>query len=126
MVVKCTPQSPNLYWCDHALQRLKERKIDDKVLNVSTTYIMGLNYYTTNGCYYYCDPCNNVTYLVRDLKTNEGNKKTVMTIYSRNPIQMARRVCEIKGWNFNYICRDHLFGNCRRRSCRYEHKYLNE
>ena len=126
MVVKCPPQSPNLYWSDHALQRLKERKIDDKVLNVSTAYIMGLNYYTTNGCYYYCDPDNNVTYLVRDLQTNEGEKKTVMTIYSRNPIQMARRVCEIKGWNFNCICRDHLFGNCRRRACRYVHKSLNE
>ena len=126
MVVKCTPQSPNLYWSDHALQRLRERQIDNTVLNVSTTYIMGLNYYTTNGCYYYCDPDYNVTYLVRDLNTNEGDKKTVMTIYSRNPIQMARRVCEIKGWNFNCICRDHLFGNCRRRVCRYDHKSLSE
>ena len=126
MVVKCTPQSPKLYWSEHALQRLKERNIDNKVLTLSTKYIMNLNYYTTNGCYYYCDPFNNVTFLIRDQVINNKIQKTVMTIYSRNPIQMARRVCEIKGWKFNCICRDHLFVNCKRVNCRYEHKSLNE
>lgn len=87
---------------------------------------MALNHYTTNGCYYYCDTKNDVTYLVRDLKdTGDKIKKTVMTVYSRNPIQMARRICEIKGWKFNNICRDHLFGNCNRSWCKYEHRELD-
>ena len=127
MVLECPPlKSPQLYWSEHALSRMEERKIDKTLINVSRDYIMGLNYYTTNGCYYYCDVKNNVTYLIRDLEEDNIIKKTVMTIYTRNPIQMARRVCEIKKWNFNNICRDHLFGNCKRHNCRYEHRSLND
>lgn len=127
MVSDCPPPTTSkLYWSEHALSRMKERKIDTKLINISTDYIMRLNYYTTNGCYYYCDVDNNVTYLIRDLKYDNMIRKTVMTIYTRNPIQMARRVCEIKKWDFNNICRDHLFGNCRRRNCRYEHRCLND
>jgi len=127
MVSECPPpQSPHLFWSDHALSRMDERKIDKKLIHICPDYIMGLNYYTTNGCYYYCDVKNNVTYLIRDLEVDNIIKKTVMTIYTRNPIQMARRVCEIKKWNFNNICRDHLFGNCGRHNCRYEHRSLSD
>ena len=68
MVSDCPPPTTSkLYWSEHALSRMKERKIDTKLINISTDYIMRLNYYTTNGCYYYCDVDNNVTYLIRDL-----------------------------------------------------------
>ena len=115
-----------LYWSEHALERLKERHINRSVTTVTTNYLEGLIYYTTNGCYYYCDTQNNVTYLVRNIDNEYGVKQnTIMTIYYRNPIQMARRICEIKKWNFNDICRDNLFGNCRRgESCRYAHKTI--
>ena len=59
MVSECPPpQSPQLYWSKHALSRMEERKIDKTLINVSKDYIMGLSYYTTNGCYYYCDVKN--------------------------------------------------------------------
>ena len=126
MVYEKLTQSPQLHWSEHALERLNERNIDKRVTKVTSDYIMALNHYTTNGCYYYCDTKNDVTYLVRDLKdTGDKIKKTVMTVYSRNPIQMARRICEIKGWKFNNICRDHLFGNCNRSRCKYEHRDLD-
>tara|TARA_B110000495_G_scaffold179202_1_gene172431 strand:+ start:52 stop:447 length:396 start_codon:yes stop_codon:yes gene_type:complete len=115
-----------LYWSEHALERLKERQINKNVMNVTAHYLEGLICYTNNGCYYYCDTKNNVTYLVRNIDTEYGvTQNTIMTIYYRNPIQMARRICEIKKWNFNDICRDNLFGNCRRgENCRYDHKTI--
>ena len=118
--------SNQLCWSKHALDRAKERGIIDNAFGVTEDYLASLICYTNNGCYYYCDTKNNVTYLVREMVNDFGEQqKTIMTVYYRNPIQMARRICEIKKWNFNCICRDHLFGNCQRgNKCQYVHKSI--
>ena len=116
----------NFQWSSHAIERKHERDIDIDPKNVKIDYVLALPYYTNNGCYHYCDTKEGITYYVR------GNE--IVTIIKRNPIAMARRICEIKrlqgeeGWNFNFdrdLCRDHLFGNCKRgNSCKYIHKTL--
>ena len=113
-----------LKWNTHAMERKQEREIALDPATVSIDYISTLPYYTNNECYHYCDTKQNVTYYVRDIPNEKGNMvKTVVTIIKRNPIQMARRICEINGWKFESICRDNLFGNCMRGSgCRYIHK----
>lgn len=113
-----------LKWNPHAIERKSERDIALDPATVSIEYISTLPYYTNNNCYHYCDTINNVTYYVRDILNENGCMvKTVVTIIKRNPIQMARRICEINGWKFESICRDNLFGNCMRGSgCRYIHK----
>ena len=115
-----------LCWSSHALERFKERNLSKKALSVTREYLNSLTSYTNNGCVYYCDTKNNVTYLVRNMLNDFGiNQDTIVTVYYRNPIQMARRICEVKRWDFNCICRDHLFGNCGRGGlCRYVHKNL--
>ena len=115
-----------LQWNTHAMERKQEREIVLDPAKVSIEYISTLPYYTNNECYHYCDVKQNVTYYVRDiLNANGVMVKTVVTIIKRNPIQMARRICEINGWKFESICRDNLFGNCRRGvGCRYTHKHL--
>jgi hypothetical protein len=112
-----------LSWSEHAIERKTERKINLDVSNISMEYVLSLPHYTNNGCFHYCDSKVGVTYYVRyDRETNEPE---IVTIIKRNPIAMARRICEIKGWEFNNLCRDHLFGNCRRgSSCKYEHKTI--
>tara|TARA_B110001469_G_scaffold122093_1_gene132305 strand:- start:6766 stop:7092 length:327 start_codon:yes stop_codon:yes gene_type:complete len=108
------------------MDRKVERDISLDPATVSIDYIATLPYYTNNGCYHYCDTENNVTYYVRDIPNDNGELvKTVVTIIKRNPIQMARRICEINGWKFESICRDNLFDNCRRGDrCKYVHKHL--
>lgn len=121
------PNTSNmLKWNNHALERKQERDIVLDPATVSIDYISKLPYYTNNNCYHYCDTEKNVTYYVRDIPNEKGDMmKTIVTIIKRNPIQMARRICEINGWKFESICRDNLFGNCRRGSrCRYQHKHL--
>ena len=105
----------NLVWNTHAKERKQQRGIE--ISDVSVEYVTSLPYYTNNGCYHYCDSVNGITYYVRD--------NTIVTIIKRHPISMARRICEIKGWDFNCICRDHLFNNCTRGNrCKYIHKDL--
>ena len=118
--------SKTLKWNHHAMERKEERDIALDPATVSIDYISTLPYYTNNECYHYCDTKQNVTYYVRDVPNENGEMvKTVVTIIKRNPIQMARRICEINGWKFETICRDDLFGNCRRGTgCRYTHKHL--
>jgi hypothetical protein len=104
-----------LKWNRHAKDRKKERNIE--INRLSMDYIATLPYYTNNGCYHYCDGMNGVIYYVR------GN--TIVTVIKAHPISMLRKVCMIKGWDFNTICRDNLFGNCTRGCrCKYEHKTL--
>ncbi len=104
-------------WSNHAMERKEERHIHLNPSDVSIEYVKSLPHYTNNGCYHYCDSKEGITYYVR------GNE--VVTVIKRNPIAMARRICEIKGWNFNRLCRDHLFGNCKRGDkCKYEHMSL--
>jgi hypothetical protein len=105
------------HWSNHAMERKEERHIHLNPSDVSIEYVKSLPHYTNNGCYHYCDSKEGITYYVR------GND--VVTVIKRNPIAMARRICEIKGWNFNRLCRDHLFGNCKRGDkCKYEHMSL--
>lgn len=105
------------HWSNHAIERKQERNIRLNPSEVSIDYVKSLPYYTNNGCFHYCDSKEGITYYVR------GNE--VVTVIKRNPIAMARRICEIKGWNFNRLCRDHLFGNCKRgNKCKYEHMSL--
>lgn len=109
--------SNHFHWSNHAMERKDQREIDIDPEKVQINYVLSLPYYTNNGCYHYCDTKNGITYYVR------GNE--IVTIIKRNPIAMARRICEIKGWKFNNLCRDHLFGNCKRGNhCRYVHKSL--
>ena len=109
--------SNHFHWSNHAMERKDQREIDIDPEKVQIDYVLSLPYYTNNGCYHYCDTKNGITYYVR------GNE--IVTIIKRNPIAMARRICEIKGWEFNNLCRDHLFGNCKRgEHCRYVHKTL--
>ena len=121
-----TTTSGELTWNNHAMERKVEREISLDPKTVNFDYISTLPYYTNNGCFHYCDTENNVTYYVRDIPNDNGDVvKTVVTIIKRNPIQMARRICEINGWKFETICRDNLFGNCRRgHRCRYVHKHM--
>jgi len=119
----CTPCSSTVEWSEHALQRKAQRNIELDPESVSLEHVLSLPYYTNAGCYHYCDSQAGVTYYVRPNKNT--NKPEIVTIIKRNPIAMARRICEINGWEFNSICRDHLFGNCRRgASCKYKHKSI--
>jgi hypothetical protein len=121
---KCQPylnSHSKLKWSKHALERKEQRSIDIDPTKVNINEVIKLPFYTNNGCYHYCDSKKGVTYYVRySAKTSPQ----IVTIIKRNPIAMARRVCEIKGWCFQNICRDHLFGNCLRSSCRYEHRSI--
>ena len=104
-------------WSKHAMERKQERDITLDPSNISIDHVLSLPYYTNNGCYHYCDSKEGITYYVRG--------KEIVTVIKRNPIAMARRICEIKGWEFNSLCRDHLFGNCKRgKRCKYVHKTL--
>jgi hypothetical protein len=104
-------------WTNHAIERKQERDISLDPSEVSIEYVLSLPYYTNNGCFHYCDSKEGITYYVRG--------KEIVTIIKRNPIAMARRICEIKGWEFNSLCRDHLFGNCKRgNKCKFQHKTL--
>jgi len=108
----------NLKWSQHAIDRKNERNIDLDPEKINIERVLSLPYYTNGGCYHYCDSKEGVTYYVRKI----NNEYKLVTIIKRNPIAMARRICEIKGINFNEICRDNLFGNCRRGcSCKYKH-----
>jgi len=120
-IMHCTPCS--FEWSDHALERKAERNIELDPKKVQLNDVLSLPYYTNAGCYHYCDTNVGVTYYVRYDK--ETKVPEIVTIIKRNPISMARRICEINGWEFNSICRDHLFGNCRRgNSCKYVHKSI--
>ena len=117
----------NIFYKDNQIYKVQGLYSDAKSIDImieknSLEYIVNNESLSID----YCDTKNNVTYLVREMVNDFGEQqKTIMTVYYRNPIQMARRICEIKGWKFNTICRDHLFGNCNRSRCKYEHKSLD-
>lgn len=117
----CLNSHSKFKWSKHALERKEERSIDIDPKCVNINEVIKLPFYTNNGCYHYCDSKNGVTYYVR---YSENSTPQIVTIIKRNPIAMARRICEIKGWRFQNICRDHLFGNCSRSNCRYDHKSI--
>jgi len=126
----------NVSFTQHFKERLRERKIDIDLNDININRILGLPHYIDNGCYKYLDNRNQVIYYVR--RNNKGFK--LETIIKTNKIQMLRNLCDAhrmlcetkyhpfnkcrycEKWNFNNICRDHIFGTCQRGSnCKFNH-----
>ena len=107
----------SIKYSGHALERSYQRNI---MLDRKLTYddIKSFPIYTTdNGCTKYLDMNNQIVYYVR-------NKK-IVTMIKGNPIQMLRYYAFGKNLDFNMLCRDHLFGNCKRGTkCKYQHMSL--
>jgi len=104
-------------WTPHAKDRCKERAIKKKPIDIGEIKQMPI-YTTENGCTKYLDVSNLLVYYVR------GNK--IVTMIATNPIQMLRYYAFGKQINFNILCRDHVFNNCKRGySCKYKHLEIN-
>ena len=123
----------------HAKERMREREINIKREDINMEYINKLPYHTDNGCYKYLDTKKQVVYYIR----RKGDNYILETMIKTNKIQMLRNVCHAyrmrcihvyhphnkcvhcRDWDFNKICRDNLFGTCKRgESCKYIHKSL--
>ena len=103
-----------LQWDSHAQTRKTERNININPSRLTVGYVKKLPYYTNSGCYHYCDVKEGIIYYVRDNK--------LVTLIKAHPIAMLRKICMIRGLHFDSICRDHIFGNCRRGcNCKYQH-----
>ena len=101
-------------WMPHANHRKKERNISVDTSKITLDYITKLPFYTNGECYHYCDVNEGVIYYVRENK--------IVTIIKTNPIAMLRKICMIREIDFNCVCRDNIFGNCKRGNhCRYIH-----
>jgi hypothetical protein len=124
----------------HSLDRMKERGINLKKEDITANYLRSMPYYTDKGCIKYLDWNNQVVYYVR---LYDGSYN-VETIIKTNPIQMIRNLCDAyrmlcenkyhtqnkcihcNNWKFERICRDNLFGTCKRGDdCKYIHKKLS-
>lgn len=107
----------NMTYTPHAKERCKQRAIIKKKININDIKQMPV-YTTENGCTKYLDVTNLIVYYVR------GN--IIVTMISTNPIQMLRYYAFSKKINFNKLCRDYVFNNCKRGdSCRYQHIQIN-
>jgi hypothetical protein len=134
-MIMCT----EIKFTQHALDRIKQRDITINKAQITINYIKQLPYYTDNGCIKYLDWSNQVIYYIR----NNNKTFTLETIIKTNPIQMLRNLCDAYRmlcvnkhhpnnkciycnlWKFNNICRDNLFGACKRHTeCRYFHTNL--
>ena len=120
---------------DHSRERIAERGIKIDMSLLTESYIKSLPYYTDRGCYKFLDAKNQVVYYIRNFK----NKLQLETIVKTNPIQMLRNLCDAfvmrcrthyhnknqcvycNKWDFKRICRDHIFGTCKRKNCKYNH-----
>ena len=126
-----------LHFMPHSLDRMKERGIKLNRENITVEYINTLPYYTDKGCYKYLDWKHQVVFYVRKNK----HQYKVETIIKTNRIQMLRNMCDAHrmlcenkyhpnnkcihcdSWKFEKICRDHLFGTCKRgENCKFIHK----
>ena len=93
----------NMCYTEHAKTRCKERDIKKKTINIDDIKQMPI-YTTENGCTKYLDIKNRVTMI------------------ATNPIQMLRYYAFSKNINFNSLCRDNVFNNCKRgTNCKYKH-----
>ena len=105
-------------WSEHAKDRCKQREIEKKPIDIGEIKQMPI-YTTENGCTKYLDIGNLLVYYVR------GNR--IVTMIATNPIQMLRYYAFSKKINFNTLCRDHVFNNCKRGDiCKYRHLEINE
>ena len=126
----------NVFFTQHFKERLKQREINLDISSININEIIKMPHYIDNGCYKFLDHKRQVIFYVR----NSDNKITVETIIKTNPIQMLRNMCDAhrmlceqkyhkknkckycKLWNFNNICRDNLFGTCKRGDdCKFNH-----
>ena len=120
----------------HFKERMKERNITLDLSEFNINRIVNLPYYVDNGCYKYLDNKNQVIYYIR----NDKYGFKLETIIKTNPIQMLRNLCDAHRmlcerkyhnlnkckyceiWNFNKICRDHIFGTCKKgEKCKFNH-----
>ena len=120
----------------HFKERIKERNIDLDLSKFNIKRILSLPYYIDNGCYKYLDNKNQVIYYIR----KKNNKYELEIIIKTNPIQMLRNLCDAHrmlcerkyhnlnickycdSWDFNKICRDHIFGSCNKGTkCKFNH-----
>ena len=126
----------NVSFTQHFKERLRERKINIDLNDININRILSLPHYIDNGCYKYLDNRHQVIYYIR--RNDTGFK--LETIIKTNKIQMLRNLCDAhrmlcetkyhpnnickycNKWNFNNICRDHIFGTCQRGSnCKFNH-----
>ena len=115
-------------WSEHAKDRCKQREIEKKPIDIGEIKQMPI-YTTENGCTKYLDIGNLLVYYVR------GNNivTAIKCVHQKgedkgkpNPIQMLRYYAFSKQINFNTLCRDHVFNNCKRGdSCKYRHLEIN-
>jgi hypothetical protein len=118
----------DMRWTTHGVDRRKERGIEKKPINIDDIKKMPI-YTTENGCTKYLDIINLLVYYVR------GNNivTAIKCVHQKgedkgkpNPIQMLRYYAFSKKINFNTLCRDHVFNNCKRGdSCKYRHLEIN-
>ena len=107
----------NMRYTEHAKDRCKERHIEKKPIDINEIKKMPI-YTTENGCTKYLDVKNLLVYYVR------GNR--IVTMIATNPIQMLRYYAFSKKINFNTLCRDNVFNNCKRgANCKYRHLEIN-
>ena len=129
----------NIIITQHFRERLKERDINLNLSDLDINKIIKMPYYIDNGCYKFLDNKNQVIYYVRNY--DYGIK--LETIIKTNRIQMLRNFCDAhrmlcetkyhkkgkckycKKWNFEKICRDHIFGTRKRgNNCKFNHVEL--
>ena len=104
-------------YTEHAKERCKQRDINKKPIDIDEIKKMPI-YTTENGCTKYLDVKNLLVYYVR------GSK--IVTMIATNPIQMLRYYAFSHKINFNTLCRDNVFNNCKRGdSCKYRHVQIN-
>ena len=104
-------------YTEHAKDGCKERGINKKPIDIDEIKKMPI-YTTENGCTKYLDVKNLLVYYVR------GSK--IVTMIATNPIQMLRYYAFSHKINFNTLCRDNVFNNCKRGdSCKYRHVQIN-
>jgi hypothetical protein len=126
----------NVLFTKHFRERIKERGIVLDLSEININRILSLPHYIDNGCYKYLDNKNQLVYYIRKNKTS----LKLETIIKTNKIQMLRNLCDAHRmlcetkyhhhnvckycdkWNFNKICRDHIFGTCKRGfKCKFNH-----
>lgn len=131
-----TNTTRDVSFTQHFKERMKERKIDINLKDIDIKRILSLPHYIDNGCYKFLDNKYQVIYYIR--KNNTCFK--LETIIKTNKIQMLRNLCDAyrmlcetkfhpKGickycdkWKFKKICRDHIFGTCKRGcNCKFNH-----
>ena len=106
----------NMKYTAHAKERCKQRDITKTPIDIEDIKKMPI-YTTDNGCTKYLDIKNLLVYYVRG--------RRIVTMIATNPIQMLRFYAFSQKINFNTLCRDNVFNNCKRGySCKYRHLKL--